>query len=251
MGTRRILYPPRVIEPALGDAILADGIALIRGILPAENILAQQFYPGGGMLVQPEKKPNPYARTPEDHVSKVFLIHRTEHAGNFARDERILSVVEDLLGRDLDFVQSQLIFKNSGAWGQPWHQDAYYFPFDHRPQVGVWLAISEATLQNGCLSVLPGSHKQPIHEHLRESHPDSNYGYLEIRDADFSAATPVLMKPGDVLFFHSFLMHRSEDNRSRSRRAALVYHYTVGGTKQVGDRPNPVIDFFPVRRAAH
>lgn len=57
--------------------------------------------------------------------------------------------------------QSQFIWKNPGAWGQPWHQDTYYFHFDKGPHIGVWLALTEATVENGCLSVLPGTHRDP------------------------------------------------------------------------------------------
>src|SRR5262249_28401872 len=67
----------------------------------------------------------------------------------FCRDPRLLALVSGLLGPELDCFLSQFIFKNPGALGQPWHQDAFYFPFDRRPQVGVWLAVTAATLENG------------------------------------------------------------------------------------------------------
>ena len=64
---------------------------------------------------------------------------------------------------DVSCFLSQFIFKNPGAWGQPWHQDSLYFPFEPaRPVVGVWLAVTEATLENGCLHVLPGSNHEPV-----------------------------------------------------------------------------------------
>jgi phytanoyl-CoA hydroxylase len=68
--------------------------------------------------------------------------------------------VSEILGTDAPACFfSQFIFKNPGAWGQPWHQDACYFPFTpSRPVVGIWLAVTEATPDNGCLHVLPGSH---------------------------------------------------------------------------------------------
>ena len=120
------------------------------------------------------------------------------------------------VGPHLDCFLSQFIFKNPGAWGQPWHQDSFYFaPFEPaRPIVGAWLAVTEATLENGCLHVLPGSHREPVHEHVPDRRPNANLGYVEIVDHDMAAAEPVLMDPGDLLLFDSHLMHRSTDNES-------------------------------------
>jgi ectoine hydroxylase-related dioxygenase (phytanoyl-CoA dioxygenase family) len=142
-----------------------------------------------------------------------------------------------LLGPDIDCFQSQFIFKNPGVVGQPWHQDSYYFSFDQQPQIGVWLALTRATIENGCLWVMPGSHKEPIHEHVPDRRPEALHGYQEIVDYDFSNRVPVLMEPGDVLFFHSYLMHMSTDNVANYRRSAMVYHYGKAGTRLVPGLP--------------
>ena len=61
-----------------------------------------------------------------------------------------------------------------------------------------------------------------------------------------SAAVPVLMEPGDLLVFHSQLMHRSHDNVSGGIRAAMVYHYAERGTVDQSDRASPINDWMPV-----
>jgi phytanoyl-CoA hydroxylase len=91
--------------------------------------------------------------------------------------------------------------------------------------------------------VLPGSHREPVHEHVPDRRPGANYGYVEIVDHDMAAAEPVLMDPGDLLLFDSHLMHRSTDNRSDGIRAAMVFHYAATGTVGAG----PVNDFVTVR----
>jgi ectoine hydroxylase-related dioxygenase (phytanoyl-CoA dioxygenase family) len=111
--------------------------------------------------------------------------------------------------------------------------------------VGVWLAVTEATLENGCLHVVPGSHREPVHEHVPDRRPGANYGYVEIVDHDMGAAEPVLMDPGDLLLFDSHLMHRSTDNESTGRRGAMVFHYAATGTVDTGH--NLVNDFVTVR----
>ncbi|MDG2112927.1 MAG: phytanoyl-CoA dioxygenase family protein [Actinomycetota bacterium] len=182
----------------------------------------------------------------EKRVSKIFKIHRDSVFHDFATDPRIVGITRELLGTATDCFLSQFIFKSPGAWGQPWHQDSYYFPFDRAPQIGMWLAVTEATLDNGCLHVVPGSHREPVHEHLRDLRPGANQGYVEILDHDMSGSVPVLMSPGDLLVFHSHLMHRSTDNTSDGIRAAMVYHYAERGTVDQAEHPAPINDWMPV-----
>ena len=182
----------------------------------------------------------------EERVSKVFKVHRDSVFHEFATQPDLVASVQHLLGTDIDCFLSQFIFKNPGAWGQPWHQDAFYFPFDRGPQVGVWLAVTEATLANGCLHVVPGSHLEPGHEHLLDRRPNANQGYVEILDHDMSGERPVTMAPGDLLIFHSHLMHRSKDNNSSAIRAAMVYHFGERGTVDLAEHPAPINDWMPV-----
>ena len=133
-------------------------------------------------------------------MSKVFKLHRDGVFAEFAHSAAVVDAVADLIAPDIDVFLSQFIFKTPGAWGQPWHQDSFYFPFEPaRPVVGVWLAVTEATLANGCLHVLPGSQTEPVHTHVSDRRPGANYGYFEIVDHDMTASEPVLMDPGDLL----------------------------------------------------
>jgi ectoine hydroxylase-related dioxygenase (phytanoyl-CoA dioxygenase family) len=197
-------------------------------------------------LVLPEANLAGSGGNPEDLVSKIFRLHRDGVFAAFAADPRVTGSLVDLIGPRLDCFLSQFIFKNPGAWGQPWHQDSFYFAFEPaRPIIGAWLAVTEATLENGCLHVLPGSHREPVHEHVPDRRPNANLGYVEIVDHDMAAAEPVLMDPGDLLLFDSHLMHRSTDNESAGIRAAMVFHYAATGTVDSG--PRLVNDFVTVR----
>jgi phytanoyl-CoA hydroxylase len=182
---------------------------------------------------------------PDMRMSKLFNLHRKEPFLSFATHPLIRNAMNAIVGPEVACFNSQYIFKNPGVWGQPWHQDSLYYSFDRMPQIGVWLATSRATVENGCLFVAPGSHKEPIHPVVPDARPGSNYGYLEVVDYDFSDAEPVLMEAGDVLIFHSFLMHMSNDNKSDERRSALVYHYANSNTQVIGPK-SATIDFMPV-----
>jgi ectoine hydroxylase-related dioxygenase (phytanoyl-CoA dioxygenase family) len=183
----------------------------------------------------------------------VFRLARDPVFHAFATSTEVTDLVADLLGTDdVDVFLSQFIFKNPGAWGQPWHQDSYYFPFEPaRPVLGVWLAISEANLRNGCLHVLPGSHREPIATHVDDQRPNANYGYVEIVDHDMGDSVAVPMDPGDLLLFDSHLMHRSTDNETDGVRAAMVFHYARAGTidRTTERKGYTVNDWLPARRA--
>ncbi len=189
--------------------------------------------------------------TAAERTSKLFRVHRHEPVfRGFAREPRLLARIAELIGPDVDCFLSQFIFKNPGALGQPWHQDAFYFPFDRGPQVGVWLAVTEATLENGPLWVLPGSHREPVHAVEPDRRPHAQFGYVEITDHDMTGARPVLLQAGDLLIFHGHLMHKSTDNRSRGMRAAMVYHFGEAGTVDATlERKGYTInDWLPVMR---
>lgn len=238
-------------DASVGQAMEREVIAAIRADPPASHPGRAFYRTGETLFIQPEAQPNFVAREPEDLIAKVFNPHLSGAARDFALSDGVADIVAGLLGEDVDVFQSQFIFKNSGAWGQPWHQDSFYFPFDRQPQVGVWLAISEATLENGCLSVLPGSHTGGIHAHGPDLREGANQGYREVVGVDFALAVPMLMAPGDLLIFHSYLLHRSQDNRATTRRSAMVYHYGRAGTEPLeplSAAQEAILRWTPVRR---
>ena len=227
------------------DAMDKEVLKIINNIIP-EGSAFSHAYAGDGHIAIREMKPSPNAKSIEDEISKLFRIHSKGVFNDFIHNKLLGDILEDILGPDVDCFLSQYIFKNPGAWGQPWHQDSSYFPFDREPQVGAWLATTEATLENGCLVILPGSHKESLHEHLPDEREGSNYGYTEIKDHDFSKEIPMTLSKGDLLLFHSFLMHKSYDNNSNFRRTAMVYHFAETGTN-FGDIDSPTNEWISIR----
>ncbi len=220
------LYPGFGDE-ASGQAMLADVVGLARAAHRGEDI--------DPALLMRETQAHFEGERPEDLVSKIFRLHRRKAFVPFLADPRISEILAQAIGPNVDCFLSQFIFKNPGAWGQPWHQDSYYF--NHQPAgpiVGLWLAITEATLENGCLHILPGSQNEPVHEHVPDARPDAQLGYVEIVDHDMTASQPCLLAPGDLMVFDSHLMHRSTDNESKGLRAAMVWHCAAAGTEDLG-----------------
>jgi ectoine hydroxylase-related dioxygenase (phytanoyl-CoA dioxygenase family) len=184
------------------------------------------------LLVSPENTLSD-APTAEGRLSKIFRVMRSEDVfREFATDDRLLAILSEVMGRDIDCFLSQFIFKQPGAMGQPWHQDEWYFRMDPPKQVGVWLACTDATPENGPLWVVPGSHRELVHEDVVEDpRPGANMGYVEIQGADTSNEQQILMTAGDLLVFDCHLRHRSTNNVSDGMRAAMVYHYSPAGTE--------------------
>lgn len=215
--------------------LINESVSAIRADPPSAHPGEPAYATAAGLLVQKESKEPAGATNPEDFVAKVFNTHLAGEAQGFAIDPRAAAIVATLLGGDVDVFQSMFILKNRGAWGQPWHQDSYYFNFDQQPQVGLWLALTESTRENGCLSVLPGSHRRPIEPHVPDRREGANQGYLEVLGLDDTAAVEVTMSPGDLLVFHSYLLHKSVDHVGGNPRAAMVYHYGRAGTQNLAD----------------
>ena len=123
-------------------------------------------------------------------------------------------------------MQSMLFVKGPGMPGQAWHQDERFIPTRDRSLIGVWIALDDATVANGCLEVIPGSHRAGyIHPFRPHGQPgefdptDEAYGF------DDSDTVMVEVSAGTVVFFNGYLLHRSQRNRSDGYRRALVNHY--------------------------
>ena len=125
-------------------------------------------------------------------------------------------------------MQSMLFIKSEGKPGQAWHQDEAHIPTRDRSLAGIWIALDNATVENGCLWVIPGSHRPGVLYPVRDQHDDqfdcTQEAYaFPYRDED---ARPVVLPAGAAVLFHGYLLHRSLPNTGRhGMRRALVNHY--------------------------
>ena len=150
-----------------------------------------------------------------------------------AANPRILDVLEELFGTpDIELFSDQTIMKPAHH-GSPvsWHQDSAYWTSVSPPAlISCWVALDDVTLENGCMHMLPGSHRLGLIEHRRAM--DS---FLHARGIDLAQAVPVLMAAGSCSFHHSLTLHGSGPNRTPDRRRALVTSYMRADTRWVGD----------------
>ena len=100
------------------------------------------------------------ARHPEFHDYCPMLLRYDLSFLNYARDPNILNMVEQVIGSDVILWNSSFFAKPAeNGKKTPWHQDGEYWPLRPLATCTVWLAIDDATVENGCLKFMPGSHK--------------------------------------------------------------------------------------------
>ncbi len=169
----------------------------------------------------------------DDEVLKHFLcIHQphkvSETIHRFLSHKGNVEVLTRVIGPNVKCMQSMLFIKAAGKAGQAWHQDEDYIPTRDRSLCGAWIAIDDAVIENGCLWVIPGSHKRGV---LYPQYPHNDKRFdcaLEAYGFPYTEKdeVPVEVPAGSIVFFNGYLLHRSLPNRSeKGYRRVLVNHY--------------------------
>lgn len=140
----------------------------------------------------------------------------------------VLDVVEQLLGPDLVLWGSALFGKppQSGK-ATPWHQDGEYWPIRPLASCTVWIALDRCTPENGCLQVLPGSHRdRQLYHHRRDDDRALTLNQV-IDDERCAGMSPadIRLEPGQFSVHDVYMVHGSGPNHSAHRRAAMTYRY--------------------------
>ena len=144
----------------------------------------------------------------------------------YAANEKILDIVQEVLGPDIKLFGSQCFMKPPGGVEKPYHQDSPYFSIAPMALVTCWVALDEATLENGCLWVVPGSHRQGPLEHS-EAWDLGNRIDMRIPESAFdrSKEVAITMPEGSCSFHHSLLLHMSHPNKTSQPRRGAAFHY--------------------------
>jgi len=171
--------------------------------------------------------------TDDDNVmARTLCIHFPHKTSELLRGHlaqpRITGVLKNLIGPNVKCMQSMLFIKAAGKPGQAWHQDEAFIPTRDRSLAGVWIALDDATVQNGCLWVIPGSHRPGVLWPMRENFDSHFDGSPEAFGFPFEEgeAIPVELPAGSAVAFNGYLLHRSLQNTAPTGyRRALVNHY--------------------------
>ena len=143
-----------------------------------------------------------------------------------ARNPDILDMVEQILGPDLILWGSQVFSKPAGdGMAIPWHQDGQYWPLRPLKNVTVWVAIDPARVENGCMRVIPGTHRLGLLPHGATDDPDLALNQGVSEGFDEARAVDVELEPGQVSLHDAMIIHGSNANRSGQRRCGYAIRY--------------------------
>ncbi|MSP11837.1 MAG: phytanoyl-CoA dioxygenase family protein [Chloroflexi bacterium] len=145
-----------------------------------------------------------------------------------AKKAEIVDVIEDLLGPNIKLYTDQLMMKpRFHGTVTDWHQDSVAWPqFVPQEHVSCWVALDDATVENGCMTVIPGSHKWgPVSREYRDK-------FLAM--PELATPVPVELKAGSCMFHHGLNFHRTGANQTPNRRRGLALHYIHAETKYLG-----------------
>jgi hypothetical protein len=192
-----------------------------------------------------------------DHRGTVFRGQVSQMSAICRRlciDGAHLPAIQALIGPDVLFFWNQFVTKlprdpantqvelSNGTF--PWHQDCGYTDVAPTP-ITVWMALDDTTLDNGCIWVVPESHRQGLLDHRKVS-AESWHITLDVA----TEGIPVLLKAGEAVAFSGYTLHRSLANRTAAARRAFFLEYAPGiavetglGSHATADRANaPLID---------
>ncbi len=152
-----------------------------------------------------------------------MLFDRSETLTGYIVDPRILEIMAELIGPNVRMYWEQLVAKPPQARTElPWHQDDGYAPTDPPGYVTCWLALDDADTSNGCIWVIPESHRDGIYPHRMDG-PNFRNGIDGF--AGDTRGIPVPIRKGQALLFNSLLFHRSGPNTSDTNRRAWIIQY--------------------------
>ncbi len=178
-----------------------------------------------------------FRETPDPNQDRLDQVRKMTHLCYFddlfevvARKAEIVDVIEDLLGPNIKFYCDQLMMKpRFNGTITHWHQDSVAWPqFAPQGHVSCWVALDDATIENGCMTVLPGSHKWgPIERNWKPAFLESSL----IPDP-----VAVELPAGHCMFHHGLNFHRTGANPTPNRRRGLALHYIRSETLYLGAR---------------
>lgn len=179
----------------------------------------------------------------QDYVRKIaWFVEYEPRLKALSHHPKLLYVLARIIGeepalfQDMGLIKPPLIGRE-----KPWHQDFAYFNLPFGTQVvGVWVALDEALIENGCMHVIPGSHREGPVVHFQRRD-------WQICDTDVQVARSVAipLKPGGILLFDGLLHHGTPPSQSTRRRRAVQYHYKPASVAQLGDSTERLKIFGP------
>tara|TARA_Y100000590_G_scaffold364667_1_gene423187 strand:+ start:2451 stop:3188 length:738 start_codon:yes stop_codon:yes gene_type:complete len=157
----------------------------------------------------------------------AVLLH-DERFLKYCLNNEILNIIEQLIGKNFALWNSSFFAKPAfNGYATPWHQDGQYWPIKPLATCSVWLAIDDATSENGCLKFIKGSHKEKTLKKHKYNKSKSLTLNQEILDSKYIEKNVVnlILKRGQISLHDVYMIHGSEENRSPNSRRAMTMRF--------------------------
>ena len=226
------------------DDLIPPG--MIRSLLDRVREYTHRGRSQDGLYVQTEprvERGEMVVEHPGDAIRKIdSLVQRDDQFRALGLESEVVDVIVDILGPDIKLFRNSLMLKPPEVGSQKgWHQDSPYWPIEPMSLCSCWLPLDDATMENGCMAVLPGAQANGALPHVSVT----DDFVIEPTAIDTSAAQFVPMPAGSGLFFHSLIPHFTAPNRSPNWRRAMVLSYMSARSRYTGKAPAP--DYLTVR----
>lgn len=155
-------------------------------------------------------------------------VRGSRHFLDLAMDPEIVELVSGVIGDDVILWGCHVFCKPPAeGYETPWHQDGHYWPIRPLANCTVWVALEESTTENGCLRVIPQSHRaQVLHEHLHEDRSDLTLNQrMAAGSFDEANAVDLELQPGQMSLHDVFMIHGATANTSAKRRTGVALRY--------------------------
>ncbi|MEM7044110.1 MAG: phytanoyl-CoA dioxygenase family protein [Pseudomonadota bacterium] len=169
---------------------------------------------------------------PLHYKAKVHTVMQSPLA--LATHPRVLDIVEALIGPNILLYDVEYIIKEAHTPSfVSWHQDLTFWGLSDDIQVSLWLALSPATAESGCMRMIPGSHKSGVIEHATNQDDDNVLLQSQtVTGIDETLAVMCPLKPGEASFHHGWTLHASMPNNSQDRRIGLNAQFIAPHIRQ-------------------
>jgi len=145
-----------------------------------------------------------------------------------AQDPELVELVSGVIGDDIVLWGCHVFCKPAGeGYETPWHQDGHYWPIRPLANCTVWVALEPSTRENGCLRVIPRSHRDRVlHEHLHEDRSDLTLNQrMAAGSFDETQAVELELQPGQMSLHDVYMIHGAAPNTSAKRRTGVALRY--------------------------
>lgn len=164
---------------------------------------------------------------PQQMLQIMQMCERNIHFRKLIYDSRILDLMTDLIGPNIQLFHDQALFKPAHVGGPvSWHQDNAYWKCRPANLVSCWLTFDDVVRENGAMQLIPGSHLKPVWHEQNES----TNALLDLKGIDESKAVVVDLPAGGCLFHHCQTLHYTQPNTTGHQRRALAIHFMPPGT---------------------